>query len=90
MRVQTAEHIIIIISGISHFAQEAGSTGGLIAGEWKGKESLLINRIVMIGPGHYFVIIGGVLAISTYALEKIYNRKNYAESPPACYTLTIF
>jgi hypothetical protein len=44
MRVQKAEHI----------------TGGLIAGEWKGKESLLINRIVMIGPGHYFVIIGGV------------------------------
>lgn len=75
MRVQTAEHIIIIISDISHFAQEAGSTGGLIAGEWKGKESLLINRIVMIGPGHYFVIIGGVLAISTYALRRSITGK---------------
>jgi hypothetical protein len=60
MRVQTAEHIIIIISDISHFAQEAGSTGGLIVGEWKGKESLLINRIVMMGPNHHFSIIGGV------------------------------
>jgi hypothetical protein len=60
MRVQTAEHIIIIISDISHFAQEAGSTGGLIVGEWKGKESLLINRIVMIGPNHHFSVIGGV------------------------------
>jgi hypothetical protein len=60
MRVQTAEHIIITISDISHFAQEAGSTGGLIVGEWKGKESLLINRIVMIGPNHHFSVIGGV------------------------------
>jgi hypothetical protein len=68
--------IYAIDSFKSHFAQEAASTGGLIAGEWKGKESLLINRIVMIGPGHNFVIIGGVLAISTYAIEKLYDRKN--------------
>jgi len=74
MRVQTAEHIIIIISDISHFAQEAGSTSGLIAGEWKGKESLLINRIVIIGPGHcyYWWCISYLYVRS----EKIYNRKN--------------
>jgi hypothetical protein len=75
MRVQTAEHLIIITSDISYFAQEAGSTGGLIAGEWKGKESLLINRIVMIGPGHYFYYWWCISYLYVRS-EKIYNRKN--------------
>ena len=89
IRVQTAQHIIIIIYDISHFAQEAGFTGGLIAGEWKGKESLLINRIVMIGLGHYFVIIGGVL-VSLRTLLKRSIRGKICGISTSSYALTIF
>jgi hypothetical protein len=48
----------------------------ITAGEWKGKEGQIINHIIVIGPGHYFVIIGGVLAMSSYVLEKNHNRKD--------------
>jgi hypothetical protein len=85
-RIVLAGGILAIIASItwifaidsfkSHFAQEAASTGGLIAGEWKGKESQIINHIIVIGPGHYFVIIGGVLAMSSYVLEKNHNRND--------------
>ena len=44
-------------------------TGGLIGEEWKGKESVIINRIIVTGPTAYFVIGSGIIAISSYFLE---------------------
>ena len=59
----------------THFAQEASSTGGLIGQEWKGKESDIINGIIVMGTGHFFVIIAGILAVFAYAVEKVYRKQ---------------
>jgi hypothetical protein len=67
--------IYAIDSFKSHFAREAASTGGLISGEWKGKENLLINRIIITGSGYYYVIIAGTIAISVYIIENFHYRK---------------
>jgi len=59
----------------THFAQEASSTGGLIGQEWKGKESAIIDGIIIMGSGHFFVIIAGILAIFAYVVEKVYRKQ---------------
>jgi hypothetical protein len=51
------------------FSCQFKSTGGLIGQEWKGKESDIINGIIVIGTGHFFVIIAGILAVFAYAVE---------------------
>jgi|SRR5919197_167573 hypothetical protein len=74
--VAAATWIYAIDSFKLHFSQEAASTGGLIAGEWKGKENQIINHIIMMGSGYYFVFIGGALAVCTYVIDSIHSRKN--------------
>jgi hypothetical protein len=64
----------------NRFEQEAASTGGLIGEEWKGKESMIINRIIMIGPIPYFVIGAGIIAISSYIFEWKNMSDNKKES----------
>ena len=84
-KIALAAGIIAITAGLAwvysvqsfktHFAQEASSTGGLIGQEWKGKESDIINGIIVIGTGHFFVIIAGILAVFAYAVEKVYRKQ---------------
>jgi hypothetical protein len=59
----------------THFAQEASSTGGLIGQEWKGKESTIIDGVIIMGSGHFFVITAGILAIFAYVVEKVYRKQ---------------
>jgi hypothetical protein len=59
----------------AHFAQEAASTGGLIGQEWKGQENTIINGIIIMGTGHYFVILAGIIAILAYVVEKVYRKQ---------------
>jgi dipeptide/tripeptide permease len=58
-----------------HFAQEAASTGGLIGQEWKGQENTIVNGIIIMGTGHYFVILAGIIAILAYVVEKVYRKQ---------------
>jgi hypothetical protein len=74
--IATATWIYAVNSFKSHFSQEAASTGGLIAGEWKGKENQIVDHIIMMGSGYYFVFIGGALAVSIYVIDIIHSRKN--------------
>jgi hypothetical protein len=55
----------------SNFAKIAASTGGLIAGEWKGAESVIANRIIILGMGQYFVISAGILSMIAWGIPKI-------------------
>lgn len=84
-KIALAAGIIAITAGLAwvysvqsfktHFAQEASSTGGLIGQEWKGKESAIIDGIIIMGSGHFFVIIAGILAIFAYVVEKVYRKQ---------------
>jgi hypothetical protein len=84
-KIALAAGIIAITSGLAwvysvqsfktHFVQEASSTGGLIGQEWKGKESAIIDGIIIMGSGHFFVIIAGILAIFAYFVEKVYRKQ---------------
>ncbi len=58
----------------TNFAKIAASTGGLIAGEWKGQESAIVNRIISIGMGQYLVIAAGILAAIAWLIPKIQSR----------------
>ena len=58
----------------TNFAKIAASTGGLIAGEWKGQESAIVNRIISIGMGQYLVIAAGILAAIAWLMPKIHSR----------------
>jgi len=84
-KIALAAGIIAITAGLAwvysvqsfktHFAQEASSTGGLIGQDWKGKESAIIDGIIIMGSGHFFVIIAGILAIFAYVVEKVYRKQ---------------
>ena len=84
-KIALAAGIIAITAGLAwvysvqsfktHFAQEASSTGGLIGQEWKGKESAIIDGIIIMGSGHFFVITAGILAIFAYVVEKVYRKQ---------------
>lgn len=84
-KIALAAGIIAITAGLAwvysvqsfktNFAQEASSTGGLIGQEWKGKESAIIDGIIIMGSGHFFVIIAGILAIFAYVVEKVYRKQ---------------
>jgi hypothetical protein len=63
----------------NRFAQEAALTGGLIGEEWKGKESIIINRIIVTGPIPYFVIGAGIIAISSYIFEEKSGKKQESD-----------
>jgi hypothetical protein len=41
----------------------------------RGKESDIINGIIVMGTGHFFVIIAGILAVFAYAVEKVYRKQ---------------
>lgn len=84
-KIALAAGIIAITAGLAwvysvqsfktHFAQEASSTGGLIGQEWKGQESAIIDGIIIMGTGHFFVIVAGILAIFAYVVEKVYRKQ---------------
>ncbi|HYT41363.1 MAG TPA: hypothetical protein VEP90_03360 [Methylomirabilota bacterium] len=84
-KIALAAGIIAITAGLAwvysvqsfktHFALEASSTGGLIGQEWKGKESAIIDGIIIMGSGHFFIIIAGILAIFAYVVEKVYRKQ---------------
>jgi hypothetical protein len=52
------------------FAHQASVTGGLIGEEWKGREDTLVNRIIRLGVGQYFVLIAGIVALGSWVLDK--------------------
>jgi hypothetical protein len=52
------------------FAHQASVTGGLIGEEWKGSENTLVNRIIRLGVGQYFILIAGIVALGSWVLEK--------------------
>ncbi len=49
-----------------NFIQTAVSAGGIIGEEWKGQEPTIANSIVVIGIGHYLVILSGMIALLAY------------------------
>jgi len=49
-----------------HFIQNAVESGGIIGEEFKGRENIIINSIVIMGFGHYLALISGVIAILAY------------------------
>lgn len=49
-----------------NFIQTAISAGGIIGEEWKGRESIVANSIVIMGFGHYLVILSGMISILAY------------------------
>lgn len=50
-------------------ARAAAVTGGIIGGEFKGRENDLADLFVITGVGHYLVMAAGVLSASSYLAE---------------------
>jgi len=58
--------IYMIESFKINFVQTAVSAGGIIGEEWKGQENIIASSIIIMGLGHYIVILAGVVAILAY------------------------
>ena len=58
------------------FAHQAAVTGGIIGEEWKGSENTLVNRIIRLGVGQYFILIAGIVALGSWVLEKVHIYSN--------------
>ncbi|AFU60456.1 hypothetical protein Ngar_c35430 [Candidatus Nitrososphaera gargensis Ga9.2] len=41
-------------------------SGGIIGEEWKGKADVFVDRLIVMGVGHYIVIIAGVIAVCIF------------------------
>jgi hypothetical protein len=65
------------------FAHQAAVTGGLIGEEWKGREDTIVNRIIRLGAGQYFVLIAGIVAMGSWVLEKVNLYSNVMSGAPS-------
>lgn len=61
------------------FSRDAEISGGIIGEEWRGNANLIIDRLIMIGLGHYFVIASGVIAIFSHFIGNPYPKREDQE-----------
>lgn len=54
----------------AQFSRDAELSGGIIGEEWKGNANLFVDRLIVMGVGHYVVIAAGVIGISSYFITK--------------------
>lgn len=47
----------------AQFSRDAELSGGIIGEEWKGNANLFVDRLIVMGVGHYVVIAAGVIAV---------------------------
>ena len=72
--VASVAWIYSIQSFKTQFSEHADISGGIIGAEWKGKASVLIDRMIMIGFGPFIAIISGIIALFTFFVERTYRN----------------
>lgn len=57
------------------FSRDAEISGGIIGEEWRGNANVVIDRLIMMGLGHYFVIASGVIAVFSHFIGNPYPKR---------------
>lgn len=58
----------------AQFSHDAELSGGIIGEEWKGQADIFVNRLIILGVGHYLVIAAGVIGIFSYLITSLHDR----------------
>ncbi|MGH9927223.1 MAG: hypothetical protein ACRD5B_17800, partial [Nitrososphaeraceae archaeon] len=83
-RIALVAGILAIITGVLwiysvqsfkvQFSRDAEISGGIIGEEWRGNANVIIDRLIMLGLGHYFVIASGVIAVFSHFIGNTYSK----------------
>ena len=59
----------------AQFSRDAEISGGIIGEEWRGNANVVIDRLIVMGLGHYFVIASGVIAVFSHFIGNPYPKR---------------